>query len=347
MDFKPFDPKQTFALVKGSLLDHAGTAASYRESDPPWVQTLLVLTLPVVVIAVVLGLTLTALFGSLSMYTMIDGVGSFLLTLVWAVISVFVIAFVAAFLAGTLGGVNHFDRAFAMASLVAVVGYAGSILGSLPWVGWLISLAVSIYALVLFYRDVPLFLEVPDNKRVLHLVLTIVIVFVVNLVLSMAIGGNMATQRMSEYESDRESGAPVARSGVLGLAGDQVASAMEDRYAPPANGEVSQSQLKRMIGFLEAAREEQQKLAAELETLSEQEDGSIGDMLAGMNKVADLSTTEMKVVKDGGGNWAEHNWVKQQMVLAMNQYATGQDGGHNYDLFKQYEDELTELMFLY
>jgi len=49
----------------------------------------------------------------------------------------------------------------------------------------------------------------------------------------------------------------------------------------------------------------------------------------------------MEVVKSSGGNWAEHEWVKQQLRVARIQQGEGSDAiAHNYSLYKKYQEEL-------
>jgi hypothetical protein len=350
-DISQFDLKKTLSLVKGSLLDHPATAESYRQEDPGWDQTLINLTVPVILAAVILSAILSWVFDSFSMFSMAGGFGMFLRMLVWAVLGLFIFAFATAFLAGTFGGTNNFNRGFALVSLVAVVGYTGSVLGTLPWVGWILSLALAIYALVLFYRDIPVFLDVPQDKRVVHIIATIVVVVIVNIVISLAMGGGMTadrfgqSDRVGQYGSDSANELPAFTNNLLGITHEQTARALQDTYDPPEDGEVSNSQVREMIGFLEDAREIQKDLAKELEEVSEKEIAGIGDVMAGFRGVADIQTAEMKVVKDGGGNWAEHQWVKQQLAIAGSRHDQDQPTGDNYELFKKYEDELMELLF--
>jgi hypothetical protein len=55
------------------------------------------------------------------------------------------------------------------------------------------------------------------------------------------------------------------------------------------------------------------------------------------------NNAEMEVVKTGGGNWAEHQWVKEQLRAAAIQQGEGSDAlEHNYELYKEYEDELRD-----
>ena len=53
------------------------------------------------------------------------------------------------------------------------------------------------------------------------------------------------------------------------------------------------------------------------------------------------NNAELEVVKTGNGNWAEHNWVKEQLRVAHIQRGDGSDAiAHNYKLYKKYEEEL-------
>jgi len=340
-----FDYKKTLSLVTGSLLSHAATARSLREEDPGWQQTLVTLTAPVIVVAVVLGSLLAWIFGSVSMYRMGGmSAGLFVMMLIWFFVAVFVFAFVAAFVAGKFGGTNNFNRSFALVSLVAVVGYAGSLLGTLPWIGWLLSLVIGIYSLVLFYRDVPTFLDVPDDKRVVHLIVTIVAVIVVNVVLSLVLRPAMPTASLGNFGAvpGREEKAPVP--DIFGLGSEQVAAALEDTFDAPGDGEISDSQMRTFVDFAQQASARQKEIAANLDKLAEKKTGSISDVYAGFRNVADLQTTEMKVVKDGGGNWAEYQWVKQQLAVAKSQPDLNDATRHNHDLLVQYQGQLPDLL---
>jgi hypothetical protein len=51
----------------------------------------------------------------------------------------------------------------------------------------------------------------------------------------------------------------------------------------------------------------------------------------------------MEVVKTGGGNWAEHQWVKEQLRVARIQKDINDAVAHNYELYLEFEDELRDL----
>ncbi len=69
----------------------------------------------------------------------------------------------------------------------------------------------------------------------------------------------------------------------------------------------------------------------------------LGKMYSGAGGLMSANNAEMEVVKTAGGNWAEHEWVKQQLRIAHIQQGEGSDANaYNYKLYEKYEDELSE-----
>ena len=50
----------------------------------------------------------------------------------------------------------------------------------------------------------------------------------------------------------------------------------------------------------------------------------------------------MEVVKSGGGNWAEHTWVANQLETARVQQDLNEAVSHNYQLFLRYQAEIEQ-----
>jgi hypothetical protein len=111
-----------------------------------------------------------------------------ILILIWALAWTFVMAFIFDYLAGVFDGKRNFDAAYAVVALAIVPAAIGSAIGPLPLIGWLINLAASIYSLMLAYRFIPTFLEVPEASRTKHFALSIVAAIVVNIVVTFTIG---------------------------------------------------------------------------------------------------------------------------------------------------------------
>ncbi len=55
-------------------------------------------------------------------------------------------------------------------------------------------------------------------------------------------------------------------------------------------------------------------------------------MPGGVGAALGMATAEMEVVKTGGGNWAEHLWVKRQLRIALIQKDISDAVKHNYEL---------------
>ncbi len=59
------------------------------------------------------------------------------------------------------------------------------------------------------------------------------------------------------------------------------------------------------------------------------------------------ANAEMEVVKSGGGNWAEHQWVKEQLRIASIQKDLNDAVKHNYALYQKYADQLKKYGVMY
>lgn len=189
-----FDPSKTMKLIAGGLTSPRETWESWLGENPGWQRTAIVLTVPMIVLAVIIGWLLSVLFGGYFYYGYGRGIVLGLIVgLIAAGISIAVLSFVVSALAGMFDGEANFDRAFAAVSLATIPSWAGVALGGIPWIGWLLQLAGSIIGLVFLYKVIPLAVRVPENKRVIHFVLTLVTVFVVNIILGVIFGLGAAT----------------------------------------------------------------------------------------------------------------------------------------------------------
>ena len=70
------------------------------------------------------------------------------------------------------------------------------------------------------------------------------------------------------------------------------------------------------------------------------ENASISAILGGGGDAARIGTAEMEVVKTGGGNWAEHQWVRHQLEVARVQQDLNDTVKHNFALFEKYAEEI-------
>ncbi len=150
--------------------------------------------LPVVVLTAVVSGLLTMLFGyRIPMLGVIrPGLSDMLIQMVGMVVlyilSLLILGWVAAYLAKLFGGKEDFSQAVKMIFRISVPSLLGQILGTLPYVGWIIALGLGLYSLVLLYRAIPVFLNVSLENRVKHFILFMISAFVVSVVLNMTVG---------------------------------------------------------------------------------------------------------------------------------------------------------------
>lgn len=340
-----FDLQATLRWVTELFKDADGTAASYRQADPTWQTSFLQITLPLYVgsflVASVLGFFTSTgfLFGSIPFI---------LFSLVWGLAWTFVIAFIFDYFAGLFDGESGFDRAYAVVALAIIPSALGTAISPIARIGGLLSLAAGIYSLILAYRFLPQFLTIPDDTRVKHFVVSILAALVVNIVVSLTMGQlyapSMAERFEFETESESEQREFGQQGGLLGgvaRQADIAEAAAADTYTPPTDGKLTEAQVARYVDVIGKTRQLRERMDKKMKEVKEEE-ASISDVFSGIGGVMRLSTAEMEVVKTGGGNWAEHQWVKGQLETARIQQDLNDTTAHNYELFQEYQQEIEQ-----
>ena len=336
-----FDIQATLKWVTAVLTDPTSASEAYRAAGPGWQQSFLQLPLPLYVGAYVIASIVALITGGSFLYGGLS-FGFFVFALAWGLAWTFVIAFIFDFLAGTFGGKRNFDASYGVVALAIIPSAAGTAISPLPWIGWLISLAASIYSLMLAYRFLPLYLEIPEASRVKHFVVSIIAALVVNLVVSLTIGSLFAPTLMQNATFDG-SGESVG-GGMLGgfeRQANLVDAAGKDAYNPPSDGEISGEQMQSYIDVLRKTKALRERLGESMKVMEEKEP-SLSDVFSGVGGAVRLGTAEMEVVKTGGGNWAEHQWVKSQLETARIQQDLNDTTEHNYELFLRYQEEIEQ-----
>ena len=345
--------------MRGGLLDHENTWKTYLESNPDWKDTASLLTGPLLFANVILSMIFTSISGGFAYYAV--GHGFFvglLVGLIMAVIGVVVASLVVSFLAGKFGGKSDFSRAFAAVSLAMIPAWlAGIIAALIPGIGFFLALAGGIMSLVFLYKIIPLALDLPQSKRVAHLIASIVLIIIVQMFLGLALGTSTATSsNLDRYRSDTTGTSP--NSSLSGIAGemerqgrlhDAAKSAVFDR---PEDGELNSDQVAAYVSVMRKSQDLQQEYALKMQELSaeakkKKEEGQepsaadISRMVSGAGSMMGVSNAEMEIVVTGGGNWAEHQWVKEQLRIAKIQQGDGPDPiAHNYELYQEFKDDL-------
>ena len=351
-----FDLQRTVQLAKGALFDAEATWHSYLPEAGDWKKTAILLTGPLIVAAALIAYVLGVLTSGASMFGIRPTIGSTILTIVSGAVAITVVAFIVSTLAKMFGGKDSFALALAATTLAFVPGYVGQALSPLPWIGWLISLGFLVYALMLLWRIIPLYLEVPAEKRAPHYSLSLIASVVAMIVISAVLGGSMMGAGMRPaMDGNMRTGAPTATGGGVlgGLArqGELIGMAEQDSYDPPRDGRVSETQVRTFIDVMRRTRDVVAERSARVQEIAEraenQEEVSLNDfgaMMSGMSEVMALNTAEIEIVKSGGGNWAEHQWVKESLRTAWLQKDLNETIADNYALYQEYEDELADFI---
>lgn len=343
------DYKKTIELIQGGLLEPKSTWQSYLSENRGWQDTAVLLTLPLIIASFVLAGLLSWVFGSFYMFNLGMGVGAWVLSLVMAAVGLAAAAFIFSYLAGVFKGRHDFNKGLAAMSLAVIPGYVGNVLGTIPFIGWLIALALGIVSLVFLYQIIPSYLEVPEEKRVLHYVVSLVATIVVMLVLSMILGaGGMGAMHRDLSMSDQHSGQAGVFGGIQRYA-QMMEQAEQDRYDPPSDGKISEGQMDGFMSVMRKTADVRGEQMARIERLQEQqknqESGSeaLGAIAGNVGSVLGAFNAEMEVVLTGEGNWAEHQWIKEQLRVARIQKDINEAVKHNYKLYQAHRPELEQL----
>ncbi len=205
------DPAKTLELIRGGLLDHENTWKTYLEGNPDWKDTASLLTGPLLLATVILSMIFASISGGFVYYAVGHGFfAGVLFGLIMAAIGVVVASLVISFLAGTFGGKSDFSRAFAAVSLAMIPAWvAGTVAALIPGIGFLLALAGGIMSLAFLYKIIPLALDLPQGKRVIHLITSIVLIFIVQMVLGFILGnGSPSSSSLDRYRSDSKGASP-------------------------------------------------------------------------------------------------------------------------------------------
>jgi len=150
---------------------------------------------PVVIAVALMSTLLLLIFGyhvpfsdvsvHLSLWDLLIGfIGSVIMT----IIGIVIFGYIASKLAAILGGKEDFTAGVAMLFLISIPSFAGRAVAAVPFIGVLISLALSIYSMVLLYRAPSYFLNLPQESRVKFIILFFVASIFVSIGLAMTLG---------------------------------------------------------------------------------------------------------------------------------------------------------------
>ena len=115
--------------------------------------------------------------------------------------------------------------------------------------------------------------------------------------------------------------------------------------------EMAPRQVKDFVRVVQRAGEIMEEKGARIRELAERSDkdeklsvSEMSEMMSGATTMMGMNTIELEIVKSGGGNWAEYQWVKDSLRTAYIQKDGDEAVAHNYSLYKEYEDELKSIV---
>ena len=366
-----FDLGKFTNWVSGGLFENQATWEAYKAENHHWQATATQFTAPLVVLWGVAAVLLGWLFSNGG------GFFNFLQPVVSSLIWFGLGGLIASFLAGKFGGMPGYGQALAALTFASIPGAIGGAISSLPVLGWVCAIGGSIWSLMLLWQALPTFLDIPLERRVGHYLLTLgatIIAFIIVTAILTGLGLGMASDEHS-YGRDQASSPAQTRSndsiwtdrtsepanssttssstssssdtggGLFGFGReiDYLEAAERDTYTPPADGRLEESQVERTVKFFAAANRLRDSSTDALKKLeNKDEQASLGDLFKGVKGLVSAGTAEMQSVKSGGGNWAEHEWVKRQLFEARIHQDLNDTTNHNFELYQKYEDQLKD-----
>jgi hypothetical protein len=301
-----------------------------------------------ILVSIILSALITWIFSVFSIFGSQSGIGFTLLSLIGAVISLFIASFIFSYLATFFKGKHNFNKGFAALSLAAIPAYIGGVFSGLPFIGWLISLGFAILSLVFLYKIIPSYLNVPEDKRVFHFIASFILTFIVMLIINLILGiGAYQSGAMTNIENNPSKNISSGLFGGMEKQVNIIEQADNDRFAPPFDGKITENQmatlilnLKKTMVYQKSQEEKLKNLDSQMKDNKDFSFSDIGKLAPGFSSVLNTANAEMEVVKTGGGNWAEHQWVKDQLRIANIQKDISDAVKHNYSLYQKYADKL-------
>jgi|GEM_PF-837136 len=380
--------------LSGGLFNSHSTWETYKSEEHSWTATAAQLSAPLIVLWGLAAVVLGWIFGTGNGFA--DFIGPLISGVIWFALA----GFVASFFAKNFGGTNSFDQAFAALTFASIPAAIGGVVGTLPFIGWLIALAGFIWTIMLLWQSLPVFLDIPLERRTGHFFATLAVsligmIFTGFLFAAIGLSGAMLSMSSDDSSSSRidydpadaykqrnstsvnsssssnkgsnssrsataprpassnsSSGSTttttVAKDSGAGFFGfgrevDYLESANLDTYAPPVDGMLQEAQVERTAKFFAAAGRIREASTESFKKLEDKDNSpSLGDFVKGMKGLVGAGTAEMQAVKSGGGNWAEHEWVKKQLFEARIHQDLNNTTAHNYELYQAYEEQIKD-----
>ena len=181
------------------------------------------------------------------------GIGQMLFTYVLSLILIYVVALIIDFLAPYFDAQKNPLHAFKTAAFSYVIVMLAGVGQLIPWIGWLLVLAGSLYGIYLLYLALPTTMQCPKDKAVAYTAVSIVAAIVLGFLVALIVGGvagvggiaSMSGSDSSSVNFDEDS--PM---GQLGAWSKKVEAASKELEQAQQSGdaEAQQEAMKKMMG---------------------------------------------------------------------------------------------------
>jgi hypothetical protein len=159
------------------------------------------------------------------------GIGIAIFSLVLMLVGVFILSFIINALATTFGGEKNSAQALKVAVYSYTPAWIAGVFHILPWVGALLAILISLYAIYLLYTGLPALMKNPEDKSIGYTIVVIICAIVLSVIItavSAAIfgAGAMATSAISGGKTSQSSNVTIDPASPLGKL-DDLAKKME------------------------------------------------------------------------------------------------------------------------
>lgn len=352
-----FDLNRTIKLIAGALFDREPTWRSYLPEADDWKKTAFLLTGPLIVVSAVASYLLSLVFADSALFPLLQPtLLSTFFTVVTGAITAGVVAFVFSALAGVFGGKGNFALGLAATSLAFVPGYLGQALAWLPWIGGLLAIGLAIFALVQLWKIIPIYLAVPDGKRTLHYIVSVIATIIVMVIIGRIVnpiiyGPDLNSPFGTASRIDSSDGSSGGLFSDLANQASIIVEAEKDTYSPPADGKMTERQIQEYVSTMRIVAEKRKEIMERLQKNAERMDeageiiaGDLGNVMTGITGIGSIGTVEIETVRGAHGNWAEHKWIRDSLMEAQMRKSGSDVIEHNYRLYQEYADQLMPAM---
>lgn len=179
--------------VRGVITNPKETLAEHMRPVPPWSVVTREHVLPLLVVSGLIASLIFLAFAPIGQTPgmpapdLMEVLRGFVLRIVINLIALVVVTVVIGVMAILFDGQPRFNGAFTLVALAMTPLYLTEAVAFLPLIGPILFVAGLVYSLMILYQGVPMALQVPDNKRVFHFVLTMATTVVLMVVITAAL----------------------------------------------------------------------------------------------------------------------------------------------------------------